>query len=141
MFDGVLKAEGLVLDERNMPGKTLGLRRLQCGRSDLYPLKKAVLNRVNLIKSRKSLFIDNYGTIVRYEKTKYLPLKHFHIERIEGKGGSFSLVWCYNCNCPFKIPRPPIDDYEWCRILTFNGFPWILYDFVSNKGSDTRRKV
>ena len=38
MADGILWVEDQVLDDRNMKGKTLGLRRLQSPMKSIYPL-------------------------------------------------------------------------------------------------------
>ena len=59
--DGVLFMDGLVLDDKNQPGKTLGVRRLQTHFSKLVPLPKAYESILALIKNPKGPYIDTAG--------------------------------------------------------------------------------
>ena len=44
LIDGILWIENQVLDDKNMSGKTLGIRRLQSPMKSLYPLKYMLEN-------------------------------------------------------------------------------------------------
>lgn len=138
--DNVLFLDNRVLDEKNMPGKTLGIRRIQSRRRDIYPLKKAVLNIADLISCKTKYFIDNLGNPFIYMKTYNSKLKCYRIRKIERKEVA-SIIWLYNCATPFTIPRPPLNNFEYVRVLHYKGEPWMLYDYVRSPTKDTYRRV
>ena len=138
--DGLLFIEKKLVDDKNMKGKTLGLRRLQTPFRDLLQLKGSIADTLGLIKHTKSAFIDNDGIPFLYEKTHSASLKYYKIRKIERKN-SASVVWLKGVNFPFKIPRPPSVDTTWAGVLHLSGIPWILYEYSEFKKSDTRRKV
>jgi len=138
--DGVLFIQNQVVDERNMPGKTLGTRRLQCGRKDLLPLNKAIMGIPDLIHARTKFFIDNYGRPFIYMKEETVKLKCYRIKRIDRKEVA-SLLWLYDWPSPFTIARPPSGSPEWVRFLHYKGAPWIIYDYVRQPVKDTHRRV
>lgn len=138
--DNVLFLNDMVLDEKNMPGETLGVRRIQSRRTDLFPLKKAVLDLPTLIQCKTKFFIDNKGSPFIYQKTYNSKLKCYRIKRIENKDVA-SLLWLVGCSSPFTIPRPPRDNPPFVRILHYNGEPWLLYDYVRIPEKDTYRRV
>ncbi len=138
--DGVLFLEGRVLDERNMSGKTLGVRRLQCQRSDLFPLKKAIFSIPSLLHSKYKAFIDANGKAFIYQKTLSSKLRCYKIQKVERKEVA-SLLWLHGVSFPITIPRPPLNNPEWARMLMLNGSPWIFYDYVSRPVKDTYRRV
>tara|TARA_Y100000004_G_C8819484_1_gene371259 strand:+ start:298 stop:792 length:495 start_codon:yes stop_codon:yes gene_type:complete len=138
--DGLLFLENKLLDDRNMSGDNLGLRRLQTPFKDLYPLKAHIGSLLGLIKQDKSTFIDTNGVPFLYEKTKFSSLKYYKIRKIEQKNTS-SVLWLKGINFPFKIPRPPQNDLSWAGVLHQNNIPWMLYEYSAEKQADTRRKV
>ncbi len=138
--DGVVFYRGLVLDERNMPGKTLGTRRLQCVRKDLFPLKRAVTDTTGILQSRRKNFITCTGKLFTYEKTLTVPLKSYKIKDVDLKGEA-SLLWLHGVNTPMTIPRPPDPNYKWARVLELNSAPWLLYDYTKERQKLTHRKV
>lgn len=138
--DKVLFLDGKVLDEKNMPGKTLGVRRLQCGRSDLLPLKKPVFDIYGLLHAKSNTFIDNYGKPFIYTKTLTSKLIAYKIKEIEKKDTA-SLLWLHGVSFPFTIPRPPLNNPTWARVLHLGPSAWMLYDYVSHHTKDTYRKV
>jgi hypothetical protein len=138
--DGVLFIDSKVLDDTNMPGTSLGIRRIQCGRKDLLKLKKAYPDLVSILKSPYSIFIDSNGVPFKYTRTITSPLKHYQVERIERKD-TCSVVVLKGSLMKFSIPRPPYGDPRYVRILEYKGSPWLIYDFVVNKGKDSFRRV
>jgi hypothetical protein len=138
--DGVLFLQEQVLDERNMPGKTLGVRRLQCMRKDLLPLKKALLTLPDFIQAKTKFFIDSNGKPFIYEKTYSSKLVSHRIKRIDKKEVA-SLLWLNDWPAPFTLERPPAGDPEFVRFLHLNGAPWIIYDYVRNPTKTTYRRV
>lgn len=123
-----------------MPGETLGVRRIQCGRADLLPLKKAALEIPDLLKNKTKFFIDIKGNPFIYEKTYNSRLKCYKIKRIDKKEVA-SLLWLEGCSQPFTIPRPPLNEPEYVRILHYEGEPWLLYDYVREMHKPTYRRV
>lgn len=138
--DKVLFLQEQVLDEKNMPGETLGIRRLQCARSDLLPLKQAILDLPDLIRSKKKFFIDSNGKPFIYQKTKSVPLKCHRIKKIEKKETA-SLIWLNDSSSPFIIPRPPAYEYPFVRILHYLKAPYLLYDYSMVSTKDTTRRI
>lgn len=139
--DGVLFIDdGRVLDDKNMPGKTLGIRRIQCGRTDLYRLKRGYGNFNSMLQSNKTTFIDSNGVPFVYVKSVNSKLVYHMVLKIDRKE-SHSLVWLRGIHNPFSIPRPPIGDPIFARVLYFRGMPWAIYDFQASKGKDSRRRV
>lgn len=138
--DKVLFLNGKVLDERNMPGKTLGIRRMQCHRSDLLELKKCLFTLPDLIQCKTKFFIDVKGNPFVYMKTINSRLKSYKIKRIEQKEIA-SLLWLYDIPSPFTIERPPIGEPEYVRMLHLNGVPWLAYDYTRSPIKDTYRRV
>ena len=48
--DGLLFLDDQLLDDKNMPGQTLGIRRLQTPFKNLFPLRNALINHIGIIK-------------------------------------------------------------------------------------------
>ena len=132
--------DGKVLDDKNMPGNSLGVRRLQCGRLDLCKLKKAYPDFNSLINGKHKVFIDSNGIPFVYKKTINSPLIHHTINKIEPKQ-DHSIVWLNHVHSPMSIPRPPYGDARYARVLYYKGFPWMIYDFVMERGKDSYRRV
>ncbi len=51
-LDGILWLDDQVLDDKNMKGRNLGIRRLQSPMKSLYPLKYMIQDEVSLMKHR-----------------------------------------------------------------------------------------
>ena len=138
--DGLLFVENRLLDDKNMPGNTLGLRRLQTPFRDLYPLRASVGSLLGIIKQKNKTFVDSEGTPFTYEKIEYCALKYYRVRKIEQKGRA-CVLWVKGVSLPFKIPRPPMNQLQWAGILHRKGIPWMLYEYSETKLKDTRRKV
>ena len=138
--DGLVYLDGALLDDRNMVGETLGIRRLQTPFKELLELKKSVLDVIGLIKQPPSAYIDNSGSLFTYEKTIFAALKFHKIRKIERKEVA-SILWLKDINFPFKQRRPPLPENTWAGVLYVQGIPWLIYEFSDIKKSDTRRKI
>jgi hypothetical protein len=139
--DGVLFIDdNLVLDDTNMPGKTLGVRRLQCGRTDLYKLRGAHLKFHDMLTSKRKIFIDNKGTPFIYERTVHSPLVFHRVKRIEPKE-SASIIWLEGVPYPFSLEHPPYGEANWARVLYYKGGPWMIYDYAKTRGKDSFQRV
>ena len=140
LVDGLLVAEDQIIDDKNMPGENLAMRRLQTPMKSIYPLKYMIDNIPDLIRHRGSNYIDSNGKYFFLEKTKTSPIKYHKIGRIDGKGNA-ALVWCLNIPFPFVCKRPPRLEDTWAGILYRNGLPWELWEFSTERKKDTWRKI
>jgi len=138
--DGLLFIDNQIVDDKNMPGKTLGIRRLQTYFKDLYRLPKAYDNITALIKSPKASYIDSAGKVFQYEKTKMALVKYHQIESIEYHVNK-CVLRVKNIKQAFTIPRPPKDGMLFVGILYIDKLPWILYEYAYHRLQDMRKKV
>lgn len=137
--DGLLYIDGLLFDDRNMPGETLGKRRLQSP-FDMERLNKSLNTLVGILKQSHKYYIDNFGRCFIYEKTKFCVVKYFPIREVIKKEVA-SLLWLHKIPFPFTIPRPPLPEFTWAGVLHIDNRPWMLYDYAEGKTKDKRRKV
>jgi len=138
--DGLLRLDGQLLDDKNMPGTSLGARRLQTPFKDQVQLKKSIISLVGILKNTSPAFIDNAGKVFKYRKTILCPLKFFEIKEILLKDTA-SVLTVHGIPNKFTIPRPPPDTAKYAGILYLGSFPWLLYEYSEVKNPDTRRKV
>jgi len=138
--DGLLFVDNQIVDDKNQPGETLGVRRLQTPFKELLPLRKSLNTFVGVIKQRKAPYIDTLGKCFLYDKTKFVPLKYLKIKRIDRKEIA-SLLWLHGVPFPFVIPRPPPVECKWAGVLFLNNSPWVLYEYSMEKKKNTRRKI
>ena len=136
--NGIVYIDNVPVDDRNIESESLGVRRLQTEVSPLYKLRKGTKSIVEMLNFKH--FIDNSGRLITYEKTKYQYLKHFLITKVEPKDTA-SLIWLHNISQPFISDRPPPPGARYARVLHFDGTPWLIYDFTSSNGKDTRRMI
>ena len=68
--DGLLFLDGELVDDKNMPGDTLGVRRIQTPYKELMPLRRQLISPQGILKQKSKTFIDSNGTPFIYEKTK-----------------------------------------------------------------------
>jgi len=140
LIDGLLLLDNILLDDKNMPGNTLGIRRVQTPFKELVPLKHCIKSHIGLIKNSFNTYIDFRGNPFLYIKTCFCKLKYHRIRKIDRKGTA-SILWLYTVATPFIIPRPPKELHTWAGVLYLNEYPWLLYDYSKTKQKTTRRKV
>ena len=138
--DGLVYVDNGLIDDRNMPGDSLGLRRLQTPQPGLRVLNRSVPNLVGILKRYPSCFIDSNGKLFMYVKTLSCKLKFLRIKKVERKEVA-SLLWVKGIKSPFTIPRPPEDGRLWAGILYMKGLPWLLYEYSTEPKKDGVRKV
>ena len=73
-IDGLLIIADQVVDDRNMSGETLGIRRLQSPMKSIYPLRYMVDDEIGMMKHRGKHFIDTNGVYWYNEKKKTAAL-------------------------------------------------------------------
>jgi len=138
--DGLLFLDGKIVDDRNMSGDTLGMRRLQTPHKNIFPLKQQIDNFRGIVKSKDKTFIDTNGTPFIYEKTEFCRLKYYRIKSVTQRD-TCSLLKLDGVKQPFVIPRPPAEDMRYAGILHYGPMPWVLYEYSEDRRDDTRRKV
>ncbi len=138
--DGILWVENQVLDDTNMKGETLGLRRLQTPMNSIYPLKSMIKNIKGLIDHQGKYYIDTKGSFFRKVKTTKASLKYHKILRVEKKNIA-SVLWVKGCPFPFTLERPLAASESWAGLLYRDGIPWILYDTSEERKKDSWRKI
>ena len=84
--DGLLFLDDQLLDDKNMPGQTLGIRRLQTPFKNLFPLRNALISHIGIIKQTGKNFIDSNGDPFIYDKTLMCKLKFAHQGFVVDKG-------------------------------------------------------
>lgn len=139
LTDGLLFLEGEVIDDKNMPGDTLGKRRLQSPFT-MKPLNRSINSFVGLLKQSRKTFIDSNGVPFIYQKTKMCSLKYLKIKKIVTREIA-CLVYVEGCNSPFTVPRPPAEGMLWAGVLHLHGLPWELYEYSDVYKKNTRRKI
>jgi len=141
VIDGLVYVDGYLLDDRNMPGKSIGIRRLQTPMRDLLEIKKSISTIVGLAKqSGNAPYVDTSGKLFIYEKTLKCRLKYHKITAIERKEVA-TRITVQGVDTAFRVPRPPHPDVEWAGVLYFHGLPWKLYEFSVDRKPDTHRKI
>jgi len=138
--DGLLWIEDQVLDDRNMKGNTLGLRRLQSPMKSMYPIKYMIQDIPSYLAHQGKFYIDNSGYFFTKEKNTRVDLKYHKIIRVDQKDIA-SVLWIKDCPFPFTLTRPLRKDQSWAGILYRAGVPWLLYDTSSEKKKNTWRKI
>ena len=140
LVDGILWIENQVLDDKNMKGKTLGIRRLQSPMKSIYPVKYMIKDIRSYLDHQGKFYIDNTGYFFRKDKTKKATLKYHKILRVDLKTIA-SVLWVKDCPFPFTLDRPLKDDQQWAGILYRDSIPWILYDTSSENKKNSWRKI
>ena len=140
--DGIVFIDNQVVDDLNRPGESIGLRRLQSNRDDLFKLRNPVFTIKDLIRFKHLNFISSCGKPFTYEKTGFQQLKYHFIDKFDLRD-TFTFVWLRGISVPLEIARPPSnpDEADWARVLYYKGFPWMLYDFSKHEGKGSRIKV
>lgn len=139
--DGLLFLDGKILDDANMSGDTLGMRRLQTPHyKQLHPLKHQIDNLRGILKTKCKHFIDSNGHAFIYEKTEFCKLKYYRIDEVKQKETA-SILKLVGVKNPFIIPRPPAEEMRYAGVLHFGELPWVLYEYSEDRREDTRRKV
>ena len=67
LIDGILWLDDMVLDDKNMSGDTLGMRRIQSPMNSMYNLKYQVESLRCMMNHKGKFFIDTNGKVFNYE--------------------------------------------------------------------------
>lgn len=140
LHDGLLFLDEKLLDDKNMSGASLGIRRAQTSYPELHRLNRAISSKNGILKQGTNCFIDSKGVPFIYEKTLMSTMKYLKITEVVQKDTA-SIIRVKGCKTPFTVPRPPDSSMNWAGILHLHGLPWMLYEYSETKLKDTRRKV
>lgn len=136
--DGLLFCDTQIVDDTNMKGKTLGVRRLQTPHKNLYPLRYMIESYSGLMKHRGKWFVDTNGKFFRYTKEHKVDIKYKKVTKIERKEVA-TLIWVEDIPFPFEEKRPNTSPYV--GVAYWQNKPAFLYDFSAEKKKDTWRKI
>jgi hypothetical protein len=138
--DGLFTVDGMLIDDKNMPGDTLGMRRIQTPLV-LGKLNQSINSITGIIKNKtNTAYIDSKGRYFVYEKTKMCTLKYHKITQVVRKGHGCS-VHVFGVQAGFAVPRPPESDIEFVGVLYFHKLPWKLYEFSTDRKKNRKVKI
>lgn len=138
--DCILYLKSLVLDDRNQPGESLGIRRAQSPLM-LYRLNYCYTGLDSMLTNTKhNVYIDNKGYCFKYRKTRFVTIKSRRIKKVIDKGGKYILI-VHSVPSPFTIARPPPAGADWVSLIYLGKQPWLPYEYSYEYCTDRRRKI
>lgn len=133
-----------VVDDRNLPGESLGRRRLSLkgGGVTLFPLRTAIYFLVDLIKLSKSTtwWIDSSGRVFQHKKTTRAKLRTFKLKQVLPAHGLGCVLEIEGLVTRFKSISRPEPTQHYVGILSFNKVD-LLYGFFEKPIKETWRLV
>lgn len=131
-----------IIDDKNLPGKTLSRRRLAIPESDLYKIKHAIYFLGDLVKLAKSTtwFIDSNGMLFQYKKTQFVPLVCRRIVNVFPGPSTGKILEVEGISTRFKTLFSPPVSHSYCLLLKISN-SYVLYGTCEKKHKDTRRKI
>lgn len=134
-----------VIDNRNLQGNFTS-RRLKMNQETKYPLTLAIFNISQLIKykSNTNKYIDFYGKLINYKKSRRVKLKYYLVQKIK-KGKSKVAIFVEDIPNPIYITPVQWDenynfDKLWLGLLSYNG-GFIFYSWSDEHRGETWRKI
>ncbi len=139
-----LNSSFLVVDDKNIKGDTLGIRRLKLMTEGvtLYKFRRAVYMLGDLIRlsiGKNSWFIDNSGTVFNYIKTVRAPLTCHRIKKILRVHTGGHILELEGLTERFKILND-VQDCKYAGIININKIS-ILYGLYENNFKKSYRLV
>ena len=131
-----------VVDDANLDGETLGLRRLRLQDEKLFPIRTAIYFLADLIKLAKSTtwFIDNSGRVFQYEKNTRAKLQTKPIKQVLPGQGLGCVIELEGISSRFKSMQRPGEHQHFARVLKL-GMGFIFYGFCDAVKPDSWRMV
>ena len=139
--DGILWADGKVVDDLNVSRPSLGLRRRKSPLKDrLFKLRKAAPDFRALVRMGGGFYIDKTGNTFNYTKRKFRKIKYLKIlsSKIINRKSVLRLEGVHQ---PFTSPMQPPYGYEYIGVVFRGDFPWLLWEFSVEKLEDRRIKM
>jgi hypothetical protein len=143
--DGVItQLKYKIVDDKNLPGKTLAQRRLQLtvDEVNLAKIENAIYFLGDLVKlaDPKVWFMDSLGKLFQYKRSIQAKLNFYKIKTIIPIKTGGVIIECETMLQRFKALYRPEIDKEYAGILEF-GKNKVLYGFYDKKYNSTWRKV
>lgn len=133
-----------VVDDKNVDGKTLGIRRLHLRMegAPLFSIRAAIYFLVDVIKLAKQTtwFIDNCGMVFQYKKSTRAKLQTFKIKNIVPLDTMGAIIEVEGLTQRFKCIFKPKPEQTYAGVLRW-GLGYILYGFYENPIKPTYRRV
>lgn len=133
-----------LVDDTNLSGKTLGLRRLQLKSQEqkLFPIRTAIYFLADLVKLAKSTtwFIDSSGRVFKYEKNTRAKLVTKAIKQVLPADGLGCVIELQGISSRFKSLQRPSEHQHFARVLKL-GMGFIFYGFCETIKPDSWRMV
>lgn len=128
-----------LVDDYNLPGDTIGKRRLLI-EDKKYNIKTAYEDYGDMLEGRDKYFVDNLGIYFNYKRTKRCKVVPHKIKEVILCDGYSRLKLA---SIPFDvvIKRPPPDGFTWVGMLYVKKVPWIPYYYSIKKGEVKIRMV
>ena len=140
MSDGLLMYEGLVIDDRNQLGETVGTRRLQSPHK-LLKINKHYADLSMLLSAKNQrVFIDNIGYFFVYERTKFTKIVYHKILKVIERGVA-TVLKVQGVSFPIIVKRPPPKGRHYLGVLYLNNRPWLPYDYSVEHCASKRKKI
>ena len=128
------------LDNKNLPERTLGKRRLRIPKKERYKFVGTYFSIAQLIKSGKKLIIDNSGKLIKYNKDRRTSLIYRPIistKLVEGEG---VLIYAKGISTPFLVSAFLFKDQGYIGLLNIND-GYLVYELSYERKPDTWRKI
>ena len=134
----------LYIDDKSIPGATLGTRRLQLANNGkkLHKLTDAIYLLGDLIKlaSLYKRFIDSSGKLFEYRKTKSCKLIYKEIDKVLPIPTGGSIILVKGMLVRFKTIGKVSATSKYISLIV-DGPKYILYGVHNKKGVDSWRKI
>ena len=130
-----------ILDNKNITGNSLGIRRLKLSEYKLYRLKVVVhtLSELVSIRSTHPVFIDSNGMLFHYSKSVRRSLIYKKVEHITVQDSKL-LCYCKDIFRPIEVSYIPRIMPRFLGLLVVQG-DYLLYSLEATRLKDTWRKI
>ena len=81
--DGLLFCDTQIVDDKNMTGDSLGLRRLQTPHKNLYRLKVMIETFTDFVHHKGQFYIDSNGKFFRWVKKNHVVLLVIKLKKLK----------------------------------------------------------
>ena len=131
----VISHNNRLIDDKTIPGDTLGRRRLKMMDLALYNFKTTNRSFIELIRNVDCpLYMDNVGRMVTYKKTVWARIEPAKIIKMADHG-----VWLEGASYPIMVAvLPPVGTVH-CEALILDKYPIGIYSYMHSKKA--RRKL
>jgi hypothetical protein len=134
----------IIVDDKDMPGHSLAMRRLQMRDKgvELYKLSTGIFFLSDLIKLAKpgTWFIDKEGSVFSYTKTKKVRLIYRPIQSVFPLPAGGAVIEIKGIPSRFKVLYAPTSEQTHAGLLCV-GTGFILYGLYDQMYEDTTRAI